>query len=65
MILLSKFFQRLLYSFDAILRQETSTTLLQKSQKRISRHSATHLPFIGGSIFLPVADDQTFSVVVS
>ena len=49
-ILLSKFFQRLLNSFDAIFRWETSTTLQGKSQKGISRHSATRLPFIVGSI---------------
>ena len=65
MILLSKFFRRLLNSFDAIFRRETSTTLQRKSQKRISRHSAARLPFIVGSIFLPMADDQTFSVVIS
>ena len=43
MILLLKFFQRLLNSFDAIFRQETSTTLQQKSQKQILRHSAVCL----------------------
>ena len=65
MILLSKVFLRLLNSFNAIFRQETSTALQRKSQKRISRHSAVFLPFIGRNIFLPVADDQTFSVVIS
>ena len=57
MILLSKLFRRLLNSFDAIFRGATSTALHWKSQKRISRHSAFCLPFIGGNIFLPMADD--------
>ena len=65
MILLSKVFLRLLNSFNAIFRRETSTALQRKSQKRISRHSAVCLPFIGKNIFLPVDDDQTFSVVIS
>ena len=65
MILLLKFFQRLLISFDAIFRRETSTALQLKSQKQISRHSAVCLPFIGGNMFLPTAVDQTFSIVVS
>ena len=37
MILLSKVFLRLLNSFDAISRRETSTAPQRKSQKRISR----------------------------
>ena len=65
MILLSKVFLRLLNSFNAIFRQEVSTALQQKSHKRISRHSAVCLPFIGTNISLPVDDDQTFSVVIS
>ena len=64
MILLSKFFQRLLNSFGAIFRRETITALQWKSQKQISRHSAVCLPFIGGNMFLPMAVDQTFSIVV-
>ena len=65
MILLSKVFLRLLNSFNAIFRRETSTALQQRSQRQISRHSAIFLPFIGRNIFLPVADDQMFSVVIS
>ena len=65
MILLSKVFRRLLNSFDAIFRRETSTALQQKSQKLISRLCAVCLPFIGGASFLPMADDQKFFVVIS
>ena len=65
MILLSKVSLRLLNSFNAIFRRETSTALQRKSQKQISRHSAVCLPSIGRSIFLHVADDQTFSIVIS
>ena len=46
-----KFFRRLLNSFDAIFRRETSTALQRKSLKQISRHSAVCLPFIGRNIF--------------
>ena len=38
MIVLSKCFRRLLNSFDAVFRRETSTALQRKSQKRISSH---------------------------
>ena len=67
---MSKVFQRLLNSFDAIFRQETSTDplrdpLQRKSQKRISRKVLVCLPFIGRNTFLPRANDQTFTVFIS
>ena len=70
MILMSKVFQRLLNSFDAIFRQETLTDplrdpLQRKSQKRISGQVLVCLPFIGRNTFLPTANDQTFTVFVS
>ena len=40
-------FRRLLNSFDAIFRRETSTALQRKSQKRISRQVLVCLPFVG------------------
>ena len=45
MILLSKVFRRLLHSFDAIFRWETSNAQQRKSQKWISRHSACLFTF--------------------
>ena len=65
MILSSKVFLRPLNSLNAIFRRETSTALQRKSQKLISRHSTVCLPFIDRNIFLPVADDPMFSVVIS
>ena len=64
---MSKVFQRLLNSFDAIFRQETLTDplrdpLQRKSQKRISGQVLVCLPFIGRNTFLPTANDQTFTV---
>ena len=47
--------------FNTIFRQETSTALQGKSQKRISRV----FTFCWQKYFLHVADDQTFSVVIS
>ena len=57
MILMSKVFQRLLNSFDAIFRRETSTDPLRdplqpKSPKRISRQVVVCFPFIGRNTFL-------------
>ena len=60
-----KVFLRLLNSFDTIVRRETSTALQQKSQKQISKQVLVCLPFMGGTMFLPMADDQTFSIFVS
>ena len=56
MILMSKVFQRLLNSFDAIFRGETSTDplrdpLQRKSQKQISRQVLVCLSFIGRNTF--------------
>ena len=65
MILLSKVFRRLFNSFNVIFRQGTITALQRKSQKLISRHRACLFTFYRWNIFLPTADDQKFSVIVS
>ena len=60
MILISKVFQRLFNSFHAIFRQEISTALPWKFKT-----SACLFTFYQGNIFLPTADNQTFSIFVS
>ena len=64
MISILKVFLRLLNSFKAIFRQETSTALQRKSQKQISRQVLVCLPFTCGNFVLPTANEQTFSVFI-
>ena len=61
--LASKVFLRLLNSFDTIVRREISTALQKKPQKQISKQLLVCLPFMGRNIFLPMADDQTVSII--
>ena len=71
MILMSKVFQRLLNSFDAILGRETSTDPLRDPLHSRSRRSkyqdkCLFVCLLSAEIlFLPMANDQTFPVFVS
>ena len=71
MILMSKVFQRLLNSFDAIFRRETSTDPLRDPLHNGSRRSkyqdkCLFVCLLSAEIlFLPMANDQTFPVLVS
>ena len=66
MILLSQVFRRLLNSFDAIFRRETSTALQLGSHRSEFQDFVLFVYLLLVALFfLPMADDQKFFVVVS
>ena len=68
MILILKFFQRVLNSFEAIFRRGTSTALVAGgSHRSIFQDKCLFVYLLLAEIifFLPMADDQTLFIFVS
>ena len=68
MILISKFFQRVLNSFEAVFQRETSTALVAGgSHGSIFQDKCLFVYLLAAEIifFLPMANDQTLSIFVS